>query len=204
MKTGQQLSTGKDRRILLSMLVQQEKETMFEGSSGSRGRDPVAKLTNPFIAALLQFKQRPSRAPPPGCRGRPRTAMIPLGYDPSSPLDRLSPFCCDERLVYDVAIPILQALLTGDRRIVKTLKEAIKEADHIFRRDREPVLLRQALEYALGEGRGLDVEEFKRNLEARVNHGKPFRQHRWTRVSKRLGLPKRTTGAAAASYQRKP
>jgi hypothetical protein len=119
-------------------------------------------------------------------------------------LNKLSPFFCDERLVYDVAIPILQALLTGDRRIVKTLKEAIKEADHIFRRDREQVLVRQALEYALGEGRGLDVEEFKRNLEALHNNGQPFSQHRWTRLSNRLGLPKRATGAASASYQRKP
>ena len=73
------------------------------------------ELTNPFIAALLQFNQRPSRAPPSGCRGRSSTATIPLGYDPSSPLNRLSPFWCDETLVYDVAVPILQALLTGDR-----------------------------------------------------------------------------------------
>jgi len=177
--------------------------TSLEGSSISRGRNPAAKLTNPFIAALLQFKQRPSPAPPPGSRGRPRTAFIPLGYDPSSHLTLVSPFCCDERLVYDVAIPVLRALLIGDRQIIKTLNEAIKEADHIFRRDRESVLLRQALEYALGEGRGLDVEKYKRNLEARVNHGKRFSQHRWTRLRKALDLPKRATGAAAASYQRK-
>jgi hypothetical protein len=118
-------------------------------------------------------------------------------------LTLVSPFCCDERLVYDVAIPVLRALLIGDRQIIKTLNEAIKEADHIFRRDRESVLLRQALEYALGEGRGLDVEKYKRNLEARVNHGKRFSQHRWTRLRKALDLPKRATGAAAASYQRK-
>jgi len=52
--------------------------------------------------------------------------MIPLGYDPSSPLNELSPFPCDERLVYDIAVPVLRALVIGDQRIVKTLKEAIK------------------------------------------------------------------------------
>jgi hypothetical protein len=170
MRTGKQLSTGKRRR-----------------------RNPAAKLTNPLIAALLQFKQRQS-APPS------RVAMIPLGYDPSSPLNRLPPFCCDERLVYDIAIPVLRAFVIGDPQIVKTLKEAIKKAAHIFRRDREPVLYWQALEYRFGEGRGLGVEEFKRNLEARFNHGEPFAQHRWNPVRKSLGLPKLKTGTAASKY----
>src|SRR5215472_11919392 len=108
-------------------------------------RNPAAKLTNPLIAALLQFEQRPRPARLPMRRGRVWALPIPFGYDdPSNPLNRLSPFWCDERLVYDVAVPILQALLLGDRQIVKTLKEAIKEAAHIFRRDREPLLLAQA------------------------------------------------------------
>jgi len=164
-------------------------------------RNPAAKLTNPLIAALLQFEQRPRPARLPMRRGRVWAVPIPFGYDdPSNPLNRLSPFWCDERLVYDVAVPILQALLLGDRQIVKTLKEAIKEAAHIFRRDREPLLLAQAMIYWLGEGSGLGVEEFKRNLEARVNHGKPLLQHRWNRVRNALRFPKLKTGTAASNY----
>jgi len=166
-----------------------------------RRRNPAAKLTNPLIAALLQFEQRPRPARLPMRRGRVWAVPIPFGYDdPSNPLNRLSPFWCDERLVYDVAVPILQALLLGDRQIVKTLKEAIKEAAHIFRRDREPLLLAQAMIYCLGEGSGLGVEEFKRNLEARVNHGKPLPQHRWNRVRNALRVPKLKTGTAASNY----
>jgi hypothetical protein len=56
------------------------------------------------------------------------------------------------------------------------------------------------LEYRFGEGRGLGVEEFKRNLEARVNHGKPLPQHRWNRVRNALGWPKLKTGTAASNY----
>ena len=165
-----------------------------------RRRNPEAKLTNPFIAALLRFRQqRPVPEPPPMRPRRSGLVPIPLGYDPSRPLHRLS-FSCDEALVYDVAVPILQALAIGDWGIVKTLKEAIKKAAHIFRRDREPVLYWQALEYRFGEGRGLGVEEFKRNLEARVNHGKPLPQHRWNHVRKAVELKKLKTGTAASNY----
>jgi hypothetical protein len=165
-----------------------------------RHRNPTAKLTNPFIAALLQFRQRPVPEPPPVRCRRSALVPIPLGYEPPDPLSRLPPYPCDEELVYDVAVLTLRALLTGDPRIVKTLKEAIKETHHIYGRDRDQVLLRQALEYRLREGRGLGVEEFKRNLEARVNHGKPFQQHRWNHVRKALDLPKLKTGTAASNY----
>jgi hypothetical protein len=112
---------------------------------------------------------------------------------------------CDERLIYDVAIPVLRALLIGDPRIVKTLKEAIKEADHIFRRDREPVLVRQALAVmsAIGET-GKNPERLKKAIEERFYPREPLPQYRWNRLRKALDLPKRETGAAAASYQRKP
>jgi hypothetical protein len=114
-------------------------------------------------------------------------------------LHRLS-FSCDEALVYDVAVPILQALAIGDWGIVKTLKEAIKKANHIFPRAREPVLVMQALEYWAEVGDGVGVEEFKRGFEARYNHGKPLPQHRWNPVRKALGLPKLKTGTAASKY----
>jgi hypothetical protein len=126
---------------------------------------------------------------------------MPVPFGPDSPL---SLYWYDELLFFDVAFPIIQALLNGDRRIVKTLKEAIKEMDHIYHRNLEPELLRKAWEYRLGEGRGLGVEEFKKGLEARVNHGKPFAQYRWDRIRKRLFLPKRATGAAASSYTHRP
>ena len=179
MRTGKQLSPGKQRR-----------------------RNPAAKLTNPFIAALSQWQQRPVPEPPPVRCRRSGLVPIPLGYDLSDPLSRLPPASCDEELVYDVAVPILQALLTGSPRIVKTLKEAIKETHHIFGRDRDQVLLRQALEYRLelGNSRPIGVEEFKRGLEARVNHGKPLPQHRWNNVCKALDLPKLKTGTAASNY----
>jgi hypothetical protein len=166
-----------------------------------RRRNPEAKLTNPFIAALLRFRQqRPVPEPPPMRPRRSGLVPIPLGYEPSDPLSRLPPYPCDEELVYDVAVPVLQALLTGDLRILKTLKEAIKETHHIYGRDRDQVLLRQALEYRLWEGRGLGVEEFKRGLEARVNHGKPLPQHRWNHVRKAVELKKLKTGTAASNY----
>src|SRR5438270_8707188 len=95
----------------------------------------------------------------------------------------------------EVGTIVCLALLTGDRRIIKTVKDALKQSDHIFNRDREPVLVKHALAYlpALLR-RGLGIAAIKKESERRSNQGKPLQQHQWNRLRKALHLPKLPVG----------
>src|SRR6266496_5145483 len=53
----------------------------------------------------------------------------------------------DNETIREIGALIIESLLTGDKRMVKTVQDAIKASDHLFNRDREPVLLRKALIY---------------------------------------------------------
>jgi hypothetical protein len=110
----------------------------------------------------------------------------------------------DDDAIKRVGRLICLALLTGDRRMVKVLADAIKESDHLFNRDREPELLREVLAYlpSLLRRVGLDTVVIKKEIEKRSNCGSPLEQHRWNRIRKALHLPKRPTGRPAKSRHR--
>ena len=83
-----------------------------------------------------------------------------------------------------------------------TVRDAIKEADHMFSRDREKVLLIPALRYMLCnwdvllfKNRGdvhRSVDELKKGIEREYNNGEKLDQYRWSRLRRALGLPKRS------------
>jgi hypothetical protein len=96
---------------------------------------------------------------------------------------------------YEIGVLVFKALLTGDRQIVRTVKDALRESDHIFRRDLELVLRKEVAKY-LPEliGSGLDIVAIKREIEKRSNCGNELPPHRWNRLRKALCLAKLPTG----------
>jgi hypothetical protein len=87
-----------------------------------------------------------------------------------------------DEAIYEIGCLILGALVAGDKQMVLTVRDAIKEADHMFGRDREKHLLIPALRYVLCnwgkllfKNRGdlqRSVEELKRGIEQHCNNGK--------------------------------
>jgi len=143
---------------------------------------------NPIIAAVQR-----------SLRGRRPTVIILDGYERprSGALRQHIAFLFSDEAIREIGILVIESLLTGDRRMVKIVKDAIKQADHIFNRDREPLLVKNALSYLLSLGRdldGLDVVSLKKEIEKRFNNGKPLYQHQWTRLRKALRLPPLPTG----------
>jgi hypothetical protein len=79
----------------------------------------------------------------------------------------------------------------------------IKDADHMFGRDREKVLLIPALWYKLTHWNSLmlthkgdvqrSVNELKKGIEQHCNNGRKLDQYRWSRLRKVLGVPKRSS-----------
>lgn len=101
----------------------------------------------------------------------------------------------DDEAIREIGAFIIESLLTGDRRMVGTIQDAIKQADHLFSRDREKVLLRKALIYLKFRGGWkLDVAAFKKAIEQEFNNGQTLAQHRWNRLRKALHLPKLDAG----------
>jgi hypothetical protein len=153
--------------------------------------EPVAPARlNPIIAAMMRYK-----------RGRPPTIILD-GWEsvPRVQLQAIVPFNFNDETIREVGSIVLLSLLTGDRRIVKTVKDAIKEADHIFNRDREPVLVKHVLKYLPSLMRsGLDIVTLKKEIEKRSNQGRPLQQHQWNRIRKALRLPPLPTGAPRKS-----
>src|SRR6266403_174455 len=139
---------------------------------------------NPIIAAILRSLQ-----------GR-RPTVILDEYEPAKHRRAVALLFSDEA-IREIGILVIESLLTGDRRMVKIVKDAIKQSDHIFNRDREPRLVKNALSYLLSLGRGLDgldIVSLKKEIEKRFNNGKPLHQHQWTRLRKALRLPPLPTG----------
>jgi hypothetical protein len=84
---------------------------------------------------------------------------------------------------------VVKALLTGDRQIERIVKDAVKEANHFFHRDRELVLYKEVAKI-LPEliHRGLNITAIKEEIEKRCNGGKELQEDRWKRLSKSLLL----------------
>jgi hypothetical protein len=105
--------------------------------------------------------------------------------------------------IMEIGRLVCLSLLTGDRRIIKMVRDAVKQSDHLFNRDREPVLVKDVLRYLPSLMRsGLDIVAIKEEIEKRSNRGKPLQQYKWNRLRKALHLRKLPTGAAAIGYER--
>jgi len=81
---------------------------------------------------------------------------------------------------------ILRAMLTNDFKVAKLAHLAIREANRIFRRAREPVLLRQALQ-VIWDNHGKPLEKnLKQAVEARFYDGQVLPTPKWNRVRVQL------------------
>jgi hypothetical protein len=163
----------------------------------SKTRSPKKQIENPIIEAFLRFKQRNTPAPAKtiaGIRpGRARLLPVPLQYNPRSVLSLFSPYWCDDALIYEAGAILLSSLLVGDRKIIETLKNALKTLDRIYGRNREPVLVGKALIYMQGEGRQywerLDSRRFKSGFEKQCNGDRPLEKWQWKWVRRAVELP---------------
>jgi hypothetical protein len=163
----------------------------------SKTRSPKKEIDNPIVEAFLRFKQRDTPAPAQTIAGirpsQPGLLPVPLQYNPRSILSLFSPYWCDDALIYEAGTILLSSLLVGDRKIIETLKNALKTLDRIYGRNREPVLVEKALIYIQGKGRQhwqrLDSRSFKRYFEKQCNHGKPLEKSQWKWLRRAVGLP---------------
>lgn len=150
--------------------------------SGNGERDTT---DNPIIAAVQR-----------SLRGK---QLVPVVDDwrsvPGHILRESVRFTFEGKALKEVGTIVCLALLTGDRRIIKTVKDALRHADHLFNRDREPVIVKHVMTYLpVLLKRGLDIAAIKKEIEKRSNHGVPLQQHRWNRLRRALHLPKLPVG----------
>ena len=108
-------------------------------------------------------------------------------------LDPVIAFVFNDATIREIGVLVAKALLTDDRQIVRIIKDALRESNHIFRRDRELVLLKEVVKY-LPDLIGLDIVAKKREIEKRSNCGNKLPQHRWNRLRKALCLVELPTG----------
>jgi hypothetical protein len=139
----------------------------------------VSAHDNPIIAAVR--------------RSLPRSGSFTFAVDrpPARVLDRVIAFVFNDATIREIGVLVVKALLTGDRQIVSIVEDALRESDHIFRRDRELVLRKEVVKY-LPDLIGLDIVAIKREIEKRSNCGNKLPQYRWNRLRKALclvGLP---------------
>jgi hypothetical protein len=145
---------------------------------------------NPIIAAIR--------------RSLPGGGMFIFDVDrppPDRVLDLLAVALLKDATIREIGVIVAKALLTGDRQIVGIVKDALKESNHIFKRDRELILYKKVLKYWPDlHSSGLSVVAIKEKIEKRFNKSKKLEQHEWNRLRIALCLPKLPTGAAASAY----
>jgi hypothetical protein len=97
----------------------------------------------------------------------------------------------DAKALKEVGAIVCLALLTGNRRILGIVEDALRESDHLFNRDREMKLARHVLTYLpqLWREHWRDIEAIKKEIEKRSNNGQPLQPYRWNRLRKALHLP---------------
>ena len=147
----------------------------------------VSAHDNPIIAAVR--------------RSLPGTFALAVDPLPNHVLDPLIATFFKDATLREIGVLVVKALLTDDQQIVRTLKDALKESNHIFKRDRELVLYKKVLKYWPDlHSSGLSVVAIKDKIEKRFNKSKKLEQHEWNRLRIALCLPKLPTGAAASAY----
>jgi len=106
-----------------------------------------------------------------------------------------------EATIREIGLLLVKALVLGDREIEKTLKDALKECDHIFRRDRERVLLKKVIKNLVKPAKAScrasgtpDIVAIKKVIEERCNCGKKLTQSQWNRLRNALDMDSLPTG----------
>ena len=141
----------------------------------------VSAHDNPIIAAVR--------------RSLPGTFALAVDPLPNHVLDPLIATFFKDATLREIGVLVVKALLTEDQQIVSIVKDALKESNHIFKRDRELVLLRKVLKYFPDRhGCGLSIVAIKREIEKRFNHGNKLEQHQWNRLRDALSLVPLPTG----------
>ena len=139
----------------------------------------VSAHDNPIIAAVR--------------RSVPGSFSLNVDRPPDRVLDPLIPFIFKDTTIREIGVLVAKALLTDDRQIVRIVKDALRESDHIFSRDREMELCKKVIKY-LPDLIGLDIVAIKREIEKRSNCGNKLPQYRWNRLRKALCLVELPTG----------
>jgi hypothetical protein len=150
---------------------------------------------NPLVAEMLRSRKGK----------RAMVVVHKTGFEEFTSAARrlLAQWFFSDEAICEVGSFFLVAFLTDDRQTAeKAMRETFRAANHIFRRDRERELLKQALDCMIESERGDTPEKLRKALEERCYHGQTLPRHRWNQISKALGLPKQATGAAAAGYKR--
>ena len=147
---------------------------------------------NPIIAAMLH--------------SFPKVGMVLLDVDrywpPDPKLDWLIANAVDDLTIRYVGLLVVKALLLGDRKIERTLHDALKECDHIFKRDRARVLHKEVLKILPDLMRIDGLVAKKREIEKR--RGKKLQQKEWDRLRKQLGWGELPTGRPKKSAKKRP
>jgi hypothetical protein len=123
----------------------------------------VPAQDNPIIAVLRRYLPRSGLAAP----------SLDVDRPPDGVLDQLIAFSFNDATIREIGVLVVKALLTDDRQIVRIVEDALRESNHIFRRDRELVLRKKVVKY-LPEliGSGLSIGAIKRRLESKSDHNK--------------------------------
>jgi hypothetical protein len=137
---------------------------------------------------------------------------FPGGFNTSVDVDRRPDRVLDRVIAWrpfndasrEIGALVVKALLTDDRQIVRIVKDALRESDHIFGRDREKVL-RKKVAKILPDliRRGLDIGAIKREIEKRFNCGNKLHQHQWNRLRKGFCLTELPPGRPRKSGTRR-
>jgi len=121
---------------------------------------------------------------------------------PEEQLDIVRRLFTDET-IYEIGWLVLGSLIAGDKQMSLTVRDAIKQFNHMFNRDRELALLEPALRYTVSNWGGLlhknrgdiqqAVEELKAGIEQHCNNRKQLEPHQWQRLRQALCLPRRSS-----------
>jgi hypothetical protein len=150
----------------------------------------MKRKPNPIIAAVR--------------RSLPGAFALAVDRPPDRVLDLLTAKFFNDATIREIGVLVVKALLTKDRQIVGILKDALKESDHIFRRDRELELRKKVLKYFPDLiSSGLSIVAIKREIEKRSNCGNKLPQHRWNRLRKALCLVELPTGRPRKSGKKR-
>ena len=143
--------------------------------------------SNPIIAALQRWLQR---------RGNLHATVLTDSKSTPEEVKRLiDEKVFDDEVICELATLMIEALLDGNQGFTNTVKQAIKNADSLFHRDREKALLGKCARYVWKLAEPLpSSEEIKKRLEIDCNKGKTFDDHQWRRLRVALHLPKRKSG----------
>jgi hypothetical protein len=145
---------------------------------------------NPFIAALR-------RSCPDGCN-----ILFEVDSRPDHKRDLFITFCFWDAIP-EIGFLVVKALLAGDRQIVRDLKDALKEADHFFSRDREKMLHKKVAKNLPGWIRsGKDSRAIKEEIR-KLNNGQDLHPQQSSRLRKGFCLAKLPTGRPRKSHTKR-